>query len=190
MIHTLGSHYNYDHRYPVSFARFTPTLISLKNYSLQEIRYKQELQNSYDNSILFTDYVLNNFIQPLKQHKDALSFLMYSSDHGEDLFDQKCSQSGHGLETARNFEIASFSWYSDKFKNIFPLKVEFLKQNSQRKINQTALFPTLLDAANIAIPNEPLARSVLKNFKDYPRRVMGETDYDQAKMIGECREIK
>lgn len=190
IIHTLGSHYNYEHRYPTSFAKYTPTLSSFKNYSLQEIRYKQELKNSYDNSVLFTDYVLNSFIQGLKHKKNAISFLMYSSDHGEDLFDNKCSQSGHGLETARNFEIASFSWYSDEFKNIFPLKVKFLKQNKQRKINQTAIFPTFIDAANIAIPNDSLQRSTLKEFKNYPRLVMGGKNYDEVNMIGDCREIK
>ena len=66
--------------------------------------------NSYDNSILFTDYVLNEFIKKLKQQEDAKSFLLYTSDHGEDIFDDGCDKSGHGLETKNNFEIASFIW--------------------------------------------------------------------------------
>lgn len=190
VIHTLGSHYNYEHRYPEKFSKFTPNLSSLKNYSLQDRRYKQELRNSYDNSILFTDYVLNQFIQTLKQQENAISFLMYSSDHGEDLFDQNCVQSGHGLETARNFEIAGFAWYSNEFQNKYSSKVNILKQNKQRKMNQTAIFPTLIDAANIGIPKDPLQRSALKEFKGYPRLVMGGKDYDQINFIGECREIK
>lgn len=190
VIHTLGSHYNYVHRYPLSFAKFKPDLSSLNNYSLQEIKYKKELRNSYDNSIVFTDYVLNNFIQILKSQTDSLSFLLYSSDHGEDLFDKKCLKSGHGLETARNFEIAGFAWYSDEFENKFPTKVKILKQNKDRKINQTSIFPSLIDAADISIPNDSLSKSVLKDFKNYPRLVMGGRNYDQAKFIGECKEIK
>ena len=190
VIHTLGSHYNYFHRYPSSFAKFKPDLLSLNSYSLQEIKYKRELRNSYDNSILFTDYVLNSFIQILKSQTDSLSFLLYSSDHGEDLFDKKCLKSGHGLKTARNFEIAGFAWYSSEFENKFPTKVKILKQNKDRKINQTSIFPSLIDAADISIPNDSLSRSVLKNFKNYPRLVMGGVNYDQAKFVGECREIK
>lgn len=190
VIHTLGSHYNYSHRYPASFAEFTPTLSALKKYSLQDKRYKQELRNSYDNSILFTDYVLDQFIQALKRQKNVVSFLMYSSDHGEDLFDQNCMQSGHGLETARNFEIAGFSWFSRSFEDKYSSKVYSLEKNNQRKINQTSIFPTLLDAANISIPNYTLERSLLSDFKDYPRLVMASKDYDQAKLIGNCREIR
>lgn len=190
IIHTLGSHYDYEHRYPIEFKKYTPSLSSLKNYSLQEYRNKFELLNSYDNSILFTDYVINEFIQILKQQEHALSFLIYSSDHGEDLFDKRCMMSGHGLETARNFEIASFAWYSDSFESKFSEKVDYLKMNQHRKMNQTLIFPTLVDAANISIKNELLERSVLRSFVDYPRLIMGGRNYDKSKFIGDCREIK
>lgn len=63
VIHTLGSHYNYKHRYPDKFNIYTPSLNNLDKYSLQNKEYKQYLVNSYDNSILFTDYVLNELIK-------------------------------------------------------------------------------------------------------------------------------
>lgn len=190
VIHTLGSHYNYQHRYPGAFSKFRPALDSLKSYSLQDRQFKREIINSYDNSILFTDYVLDQFIHTLEKQESAISLLMYSSDHGEDIFDEGCHKSGHGLETARNFEIASFIWYSNNFKNKFNEKVIKLKNNQHRKMNQTAIFPTLIDAANISIPNETLDRSILTSFEEYPRLVMGGVDYDQANFIGECKEIK
>lgn len=190
VIHTLGSHYNYQHRYPGAFSKFRPALDSLKSYSLQDRQFKREIVNSYDNSILFTDYVLDQFIHTLEKQESAISLLMYSSDHGEDIFDEGCHKSGHGLETARNFEIASFIWYSNNFKNKFNEKVIKLKNNQHRKMNQTAIFPTLLDAANISIPNDNLEKSILKPFDDYERWVMGRLNFDQAKFVGECKEIK
>lgn len=190
VIHTLGSHYNYQHRYPEDFSQYKPDLENLKNYSLQDIRFKQELKNSYDNSILFSDYVLNNFIEILKKQKNSISFLLYSSDHGEDIFDEKCKSSGHGLETSRNFEIASFIWYSNSFSEKYANKIQFLKQNKDSKINHTAIFPTLIDAANISMPSENLERSILKPFKAYPRLIRQGGDYDQMQFIGECRKIK
>jgi len=190
VIHTLGSHYNYSHRYPRNFDYFKPSLNKVIQYSIQDKKYAQELRNSYDNSILFTDYVLDGLIRVLDKQKDTMSFLLYSSDHGEDIFDGNCEKSGHGLETARNFEIASFAWYSNAFAEKYENKIRFIKQNKDRKMNHTAIFPTLLDAANIMIPNENLEKSILKPFKDYERWVMGRYNFDHAEFVGECREIK
>lgn len=65
-----------------------------------------------------------------------------------------------------------------------------LQQNKNRKINHTAIFPTLLDAANITLPDDSLKRSVLKPFIDYPRIVLSSYDYDQTASVGVCQEIK
>jgi glucan phosphoethanolaminetransferase (alkaline phosphatase superfamily) len=190
VIHTLGSHYNYAHRYPKDYDIFRPSLNDLSKYSLQEVKYKQQLVNSYDNSILFTDYVLNNMIEILKQQKQVESFLFYSSDHGEDLFDKNCRKSGHGLDTQHNLEIASFVWYSDLFASQYPSQIAYLIQNQDRKINQTAIFPTLIQAAKIHIPEYIEEKSILSPFKDYPRLVLGGKNFDSAQYDKICKEIK
>ena len=190
VIHTLGSHYNYAHRYPKEYDNFKPSLNDLSKYSLQELKYKQQLVNSYDNSILFTDHVLNNMLEILKQQKQAESFLFYSSDHGEDLFDNGCEKSGHGLETKHNFEISSFAWYSDLFASQYPSEIAYLIQNKDRKINQTAIFPTLIQAAKIHIPEYTEEKSILSPFKDYPRLVLGGKNFDSAQYDKICKEIK
>ena len=190
VIHTLGSHYNYAHRYPKEYDIFKPSLNDLSKYSLQELKYKQQLVNSYDNSILFTDHVLNNMLEILKQQKQAESFLFYSSDHGEDLFDKRCGKSGHGLDTQHNLEIASFAWYSDLFASQHPSQIAYLIQNKDRKINQTAIFPTLIQAAKIHIPEYTEEKSILSPFKDYPRLVLGGKNFDSAQYDKICKEIK
>lgn len=190
VVHTLGSHYNYAHRYPKEYDIFRPSLNDLSKYSLQETKYKQQLINSYDNSILFTDYVLNNMIEILKKQKQVESFLFYSSDHGEDLFDNGCEKSGHGLETKHNFEISSFVWYSDLFASQYPSEIAYLIQNKDRKINQTAIFPTLIQAAKIHIPEYTEEKSILSPFKDYPRLVLGGKNFDSAQYDKICKEIK
>lgn len=190
VIHTLGSHFDYSHRYPTEFDIFKPSLNDLNRYNLQDRQYKQHMVNSYDNSILFTDYVLNGLIESMKKENDTESFLLFSSDHGEDLFDNSCDKSGHGNETAYNFEIASFAWYSDSFATKNTNKVQNLKSNHNKKINQTAIFPTLIDAANIDIPNYERTRSLLTTWSPYPRLVLGGKDYDSSPPQGSCREIK
>jgi len=190
IIHTLGSHYNYSHRYPNNFDIFRPSLNNITNYSMQDKKYKTELLNSYDNSILYTDNVLNQIIEILKKEKNTASFLFYSSDHGEDLFDNQCNKSGHGNTTIYNYEIASFAWYSDLYQQQNPKNISWLEHNKQRKINQTSIFPTLIDAANLKIPHDALSKSVLKDFKGYPRLVEGAIDFDKTQPKGICKEIQ
>lgn len=190
VIHTLGSHFDYSHRYPATFDIFRPSLNNLERYSLQDQKYKQEITNSYDNSILFTDYVLNEVIETIKENKQTEAFLLYSSDHGEDLFDGQCDKSGHGNETPYNFEIASLAWYSPRFAANHADKVQQLQANATKPVNHTSIFPTLIDAADITIPNYPLERSLLGQLDTYPRLVLGGTDYDNNERQGSCREIQ
>lgn len=190
VIHILGSHFNYAHRYPPAFDSFKPSLNDLQHYSLQDSKYKQQLINSYDNSTVYTDYVLNELIEQLKMKTDTESFLLYSSDHGEDLFDNDCNKSGHGNMTAYNFEIASFAWYSDHFARNNADKIYNLRAHTNQKVNQTSIFPSLIDAASINIPRYISKRSLLREVSAYPRLVMSDKDYDQIALQGSCREIK
>ena len=190
VIHTLGSHFDYSHRYASSFERFKPSLNDIEGYSLQDKKYKQQLINSYDNSILYTDYVINELIDSMQAQTQTESFLLYSSDHGEDLFDGQCDKSGHGNQTPYNFEIASLAWYSPRFAASHADKIQQLQANATKSINHTSIFPTLIDAADITIPNYPLDRSVLGDLTPYPRLVLGGKDYDRSEQQGSCREIK
>ena len=190
VIHTLGSHFDYSHRYPSSFDNFKPSLNDIEDYSLQDKKYKQRLINSYDNSILYTDYVINELIDSMRAQTETESFLLYSSDHGEDLFDGQCDKSGHGNETAHNFEIASLAWSSPRFAANHTDKVQNLKANANKPVNHTSIFPTLIDAADITIPNYALDRSLLGSLSAYTRLVLGGKDYDNNTQQGICREIK
>ncbi len=75
------------------------------------------------------------------------------------------------------------------FEKNFKEKVKYLTQNKDRKMNHTAIFPSLLHAANITILNDNLDRSILKPYLDYPRKVMG-INFETAKIVGACDEIQ
>lgn len=83
VLHLSGSHGpEYFSKYPKEFAVFKPEC--RKN----ELRLcdKASLLNTYDNTILFTDYVLNELIEVLKQESASWnSALIYTSDHGESM---------------------------------------------------------------------------------------------------------
>ena len=83
VLHQMGNHGPaYFKRYPKSFERFTPTCrsIELSACSLEEIN------NAYDNAILYTDYFLSEVIALLKNNTPAYeTAMLYVSDHGESL---------------------------------------------------------------------------------------------------------
>ena len=72
VLHTYGSHFNYHERYPAEFRIYTPD----KAEGIRQ-SYKKELRNAYDNSIRYTDYVLGEIVDMLKNEGglcvDALS---------------------------------------------------------------------------------------------------------------------
>ncbi len=83
VLHQMGNHGpEYYRRYPKEFARFQPTCMTgeLRNCT------KEEIDNSYDNAILYTDYFLSEVIKFLKKYDgDYETAMLYVSDHGESL---------------------------------------------------------------------------------------------------------
>ena len=83
VLHQMGNHGpEYYRRYPKEFERFTPTCKSsdLKNCT------QQEIDNAYDNAILYTDFFLSQVIDFLKKYDNQYeTAMLYVSDHGESL---------------------------------------------------------------------------------------------------------
>jgi len=82
VLHMMGSHGPaYSERFPAEFARFTPYCDKASPSECSA----DEVANAYDNTILYTDYVIGALIDELSAHDDVDSFLFYASDHGESL---------------------------------------------------------------------------------------------------------
>jgi lipid A ethanolaminephosphotransferase len=83
VLHQMGNHGpEYYRRYPKEFERFKPMCMTgeLRDCS------QEEIDNSYDNAILYTDYFLSNVINLLKKYdEDYATAMLYVSDHGESL---------------------------------------------------------------------------------------------------------
>ena len=82
MLHTSTSHGPaYSKKYPPRFEVFRPvcTKVELNKCA------KDELYNAYDNTIVYTDYILHAVIDTLKEIKDYKSTMIFISDHGESL---------------------------------------------------------------------------------------------------------
>ncbi|KAF3995903.1 phosphoethanolamine transferase, partial [Glaciimonas immobilis] len=98
VLHTLGSHWNYSHRYPQQFDQWKPSLFGIINPAYTKLANKAALNNSYDGSVLYTDWFLAQVIKSLKA-SNQLTAMMYFSDHGEILYDGNCKIAFHGHNT-------------------------------------------------------------------------------------------
>jgi glucan phosphoethanolaminetransferase (alkaline phosphatase superfamily) len=191
VLHTLGNHWNYSHRHPQEFDRWKPSLYGIDKPAYTDLKLKTQLNNSYDNSVLYTDWFLSQVIHTLKSSQQ-LSAMMYVSDHGQTLYDGTCKLAFHGHNTAYEFHIPALAWYSDSYQLTYPAKVAQLQRNRQAKLSTENVFHSLLDMADIRYPTEQLEWSFLsKKFKRHKRYVdsYGWTDYDNATLKGDCREV-
>lgn len=179
IIHTLGSHFRYNYRYPKTFEKFTPNLakgLSIENST--DIANKDKIINSYDNSILYTDYVLSQFITRLKA-ENALSYLYYISDHGENLYDDSSNKLMHAYinPTKYELEVPLILWRSEEYKDHYSIKDSVLQNSTAKKIQSINTFHTLLDLANIGYPTQDISRSFSSaKFDTLANRTFYRTD--------------
>jgi lipid A ethanolaminephosphotransferase len=82
VLHTSTSHGpTYNKKYPAEFEAFIPVCNTVEMAKAD----KAELVNAYDNTILYTDYLLHSVINILRGVEGRRCSMLYISDHGESL---------------------------------------------------------------------------------------------------------
>lgn len=145
VMHSTGSHWNYSARYPKQFEKFKPAIDPAAKIDASGCS-NEELVNSYDNSILYTDYFLSETINRLKDKK---AFLIYASDHGESL--GECGRLTHGTDGyfAEQREVPIIIWFSEKYKKDYPEKWLAVKSFQKQTISHDYVFHSILDCLGI-----------------------------------------
>ncbi len=187
VLHTMGSHFNYAHRVPPEFEIFRPSIRDQRGVDLHDRSQREQLNNSYDNSIRYTDHFLAEVIQRLAA-TDKVASLLYVADHGENIFDGECEKSGHGHNTEHDYRIAALWWNSAAFAERYPGKVTAIAARKDAPWMTENVFATLLDAGGIDIPGQPGdTRSLLSHaFTPQPRWIQSGGHFDTATRDGVC----
>ena len=82
ILHTIGSHGpTYYQRYTPEYRAYTPTCDTKQ---IQQCS-REEITNTYDNTIRYVDGFIERVIARLAREKDWKSSVFYVSDHGESL---------------------------------------------------------------------------------------------------------
>lgn len=141
VLHTSTSHGpTYSKKYPPQFETFKPVCNSVELGNCSH----EELINAYDNTIVYTDYLLHNVIEDLKQLKEYKSAMFFVSDHGESLGEKNLYMHGIPLSIApkEQYEIPFIVWLSDSSKQLKPDKT----------LSQNHVFHSVLNFLNIQSP--------------------------------------
>ncbi|MBX2938584.1 MAG: phosphoethanolamine--lipid A transferase EptA [Ferruginibacter sp.] len=142
VLHSNTSHGpTYSKRYPPQFEIFKPVCnsVELSNCS------NAELMNAYDNTIVYTDYLLHQIIEKLKQMPQYNSCMLFVSDHGESLGEKNLYMHGVPISIAprEQYEIPFLVWLSEHN----PKQLKSLSELSQNHV-----FHSVLDFLGIQSP--------------------------------------
>ena len=145
VLHSTGSHWNYGERYPREFAQFQPDLDGSIKHDASSCN-KEELINSYDNSILYTDFFLSSVIDRLKDKK---AFMIYASDHGESLGERGRLTHGGDGDIPEQRTVPLMVWMSDSYKEAYPDKWSAIEVAKSKEISHDYIFHSILDCLGI-----------------------------------------
>ncbi len=151
VMHLIGSHGpTYFQRYPKEMGAFQPDCprSDIENCSVDQI------VNTYDNTIAYTDYVVAQTIDKLKALQDKYNTaLVYISDHGESLGENGLFLHGmpYGLAPDNQTHVPLIVWLSDGFKQEKHLKTDCLKNHAtSHQYSQDNVFHSLLGIMDVS----------------------------------------
>lgn len=148
VLHQMGSHGPaYYKRATAEFQHFKPTCDSK---AIQGCT-REQLLNSYDNSILYTDHVLSQLIAVLKSKSQVATGLWYISDHGESTGESGLYLHGAPYAIAPNQQthVPMLMWFSAAWKQNQRADYSCLLKLKQAELSQDNLFPTLINLLSI-----------------------------------------
>ncbi|OYY80075.1 MAG: phosphoethanolamine transferase, partial [Methylophilales bacterium 16-45-9] len=166
VLHQMGNHGpEYYRRYPKEFERFKPACQSgeLRDCS------KAEIDNAYDNAILYTDYFLSEVIEFLKKFEsNRHTAMLYVADHGESLGEHGIylHAAPYIIAPKEQTHIPVIAWFGDNFD----YRLEDIKPYKDHALSHDDLFCTLLGAYEIdshLCKNEHVLLNKNKYFKSF-----------------------
>lgn len=182
VLHTYGSHFCYSDRYPAGQEPFSPDSpidVTAKN--------TESLINAYDNSIHYTARQLAAITSILGK-LNCNAAMIYTSDHGEDIFDDSRKLFLHASPVPSYYQIhvPFLIWLSPQLIQNHPFLSKNAENNSNNTISSSStFFHTTLGLAGITTPfYNPQADLTSNKFA--PKELIYLNDHNEATPLTEC----
>ncbi|WP_028080290.1 phosphoethanolamine transferase [Solimonas soli] len=185
ILHMIGSHAPYQRRYPPSFQHFRPAPRGDEELGIVEAGVDEQIGNAYDNSVRYSDAVLDALIARL-QATPGVSALWYIADHGQTLPADGCGRSGNGFFSRYNFEVPLLFWYSERYAQAFAPRLQALRARQARPFSAAGFAALLRESFGFAPP------APADSTGDAPPRLLTidgrrQVDFDRAFRTSACR---
>ncbi|WP_218186935.1 phosphoethanolamine transferase CptA [Pseudomonas sp. LAIL14HWK12:I7] len=165
IIHLLGTHMDYRYRYPNAFQHFSDRQGVPAKLSPSEV----ETYNFYDNAVRYNDHVVSSLIKRYSATTPN-GFLLYLSDHGEDVYgsgDHDRLGRNEGAPTRPMYTIPFLLWTSPSWQAAHPRD---LQATANRAYSSSHLIHTLSDLAGLSYDLYDPAKSIVNpQFEVVPR---------------------
>ncbi len=164
VLHQKGSHGPaYYLRVPDNFQKFSPIC---KTANLQNCD-KESIRNSYDNTILYTDYFLSSLIKLLDTQKNINTAMLYVSDHGQSLGENGLYLHGMPYFIAPKYQthIPMIVWFSKNYLEEFSLDEQCIASKKDETLSHDNVFHSVLDALEITTKNFDKKMSIFNECK-------------------------
>ncbi len=182
IVHLLGTHIKYKFRYPEKSGVFDGNTQQIPAGLSDD---QKEIYNDYDNAQHFNDSVVTQIINDYRK-SNANGFLLYFSDHGEEVYDTPPHQTqGRNEEnpTRHMYTIPFLVWTSPSWQAAHPRD---LSHDVDRKYSSSQLIHTWSDLAGLSYEGYDATRSIASpEFKPMtrwignPYKKNGLIDYDK-----------
>ena len=131
VIHIMGSHIDYNNRYPKEFQKWTDP-------------GETGRLADYKNSLLYTDHVLQKIFEYANANLN-LSTLLYFSDHGNDPLRSRDPDTTKFV----GLRIPAFIYYSDDYNKEHKSVVNALESNKNKFISNDLMYETICGLMDI-----------------------------------------
>jgi lipid A ethanolaminephosphotransferase len=144
VLHQKGSHGPaYFQRIPEEFEKFTPSCHTSELTACD----RRSIINAYDNTILYTDRVLDKTIGLLKsEFADRDTALVFVSDHGESLGENNIYLHGtpYFIAPREQTHVPMFAWISENYRKDFSIDMECVRKEEHLPLSHDNFFHSVL----------------------------------------------
>lgn len=183
VLHTYGSHFSYLDRYPQGSGPFlpdSPLEVSASN--------RPTLLNAYNNTIDYTARLLAAVMDRL-QKAGCHAAMFYTSDHGEDIYDDSRELFLHASPCPSYYQIhvPMIVWISPSLASAFPDMSSALEANRMRQASSsTSFFHTIAHVAGLQAPGhiDPTLSLASPLYKERPPMYLD--DHNEAVSLRHC----
>lgn len=158
VLHTYGSHFNYQERYPTEYKHFTPD-----NHLQADADNRDRLINAFDNTIRYADALLDS-VAAVVEADSRPSAMLYVADHGEDIFDDDRGRFLHASPTPtwHQLHVPVVIWMSQAYRDLYPQRYVSAGNNSGRQVSSSiSAFHTLMELGGVEAPCVDLTASLV-----------------------------